>query len=124
VIVETFFVDGVGVLHDQRTPLGNHLLLVSGMTGAIKSYTQQNSGWYKQLGPDVAIKKFMDLEIASKENAAGPPASILKMDAEGVRWIERLPKIPVTRRHLAVPIKVTLHTQKNVKSGQNPRRAP
>jgi len=88
VIVETFFVDGVGVLHDQRTPLGNHLLLVSGMTSAIKSYTQQNGGWYKQLGPDVAIKKFMDLEIASKENAAGPPASILKMDVGGVRWVE------------------------------------
>ena len=87
-IVETFFVDGAGVLHDQRTPLGNHRVLVSGMTSAIKSYTQQNSGWYEQLGPDVAIKKFMDLEIASNENAARPPASILKIDVGGIRWVE------------------------------------
>jgi hypothetical protein len=87
-VVQTFFVDGAGTLHDLRSPLGDHRVLASGMTSAIKSYTDQNTDWYSQLGPDVAIKKLMDLEIASNKGAVGPPVSILKMDAGGVRWVE------------------------------------
>jgi len=87
-VVQTFFVDGAGVLHDQQSPLGGHLVLVTGLTSAIKSYTEQNSDWYKRLGPDVAIKKFMELELASKKNAAGP-VSIIKMGVGGARWVEQ-----------------------------------
>jgi hypothetical protein len=87
-VVQTFFVDGTGTLHDLRSPLGDHRVLATGMTNAIKSYTDQNSDWYSQLGPDVAIKKLMELEIASNKDAVGPPVSILKMDAGGARWVE------------------------------------
>ena len=88
-VVQTFFVDGAGALHDLRSPLGDHRVLATGMTNAIKSYTDQNSEWYTQLGPDVAIKKLMELEIASSKDAVGPPVSILKMDAGGARWVEQ-----------------------------------
>jgi len=88
-VVQTFVMDGAGVLHEQRSPLGSHRVLVTGMTSAIKSYTEQNSGWYNQLGPDGAIKKFMELEMALKQNAARSPVSVLKMDVDGVRWVEQ-----------------------------------
>lgn len=88
-VVQTFFLDGAGTLHDLRSALGDHRVLATGMTNAIKSYTDQNSEWYSQLGPDVAIKKLMELEIASNKDAVGPPVSILKMDAGGARWAEQ-----------------------------------
>jgi hypothetical protein len=88
-VVQTFFVDGAGALHDLRSPLGDHRVLATGMTSAIKSYTDQNSEWYSQLGPDLAIKKLMELEIASNKDAVGPPVSILKMDAGGAKWVEQ-----------------------------------
>jgi hypothetical protein len=87
-VVETFFVDGAGVLHDLPSPLAGHRLLVTGMSSAIKSYTDRNSGWYEQQGPEVAIKNFMELEIAMEKNAVGPPISILKLDGGVARWIE------------------------------------
>jgi len=88
-VVQTFFVDGAGTLHDLRSALSDHRVLASGMTSAIKSYTDQNSEWYSQLGPDVAIRKMMQLEIAANKDAVGPPVSILKMDAVGARWVEQ-----------------------------------
>ncbi|MBZ5674462.1 MAG: hypothetical protein LAP61_09475 [Acidobacteriia bacterium] len=87
-VVETFFVDGAGTLHDLPSPLAGHRLLVTGMTSAIKSYTDRNTGWYEQQGPETAIKNFMELEIAMEKNAVGPPISILKLDAGGAHWIE------------------------------------
>jgi hypothetical protein len=88
-VVQTFFVDGAGTLHDLRSALADHLVLATGMTNAIKSYTDQNSEWYSQLGPDVAIKKLMELEIASNKDAVGPPLSILEMNRGGARWVEQ-----------------------------------
>ena len=88
-VIQTFFVDGAGTLHDLRSPLGDHRVLVTGMTNAIKSYTDQNSDWYSQLDPDVAIKKLMELEIASNKDAVGPPVSILEMTKVGARWVEQ-----------------------------------
>ena len=95
-VVQTFFLDGAGTLHDLRSPLGDHRVLAPGMTNAIKTYTDQNSEWYSQLGPEVAIKKLMALEIASNKEAVGPPVSILRMDADGIQWIEQgaCPAIP------------------------------
>jgi len=85
-VVETFFVDGAGVLHDLPSPLAGHRLLVTGRTSTIKSYTDRNTGWYEQLGPETAIKKFVELEILAEKDAVGPPISILKLDS-GAHWI-------------------------------------
>ena len=87
-VVETFFLDGAGTLHDLRSPLADHRVLVTGMSSAIKSYTDQNSGWYDQLGAETAIRNFMSLEIARESTEVGPPVSILKLDADGASWIE------------------------------------